>query len=60
MSELLLARSVSERMFSRQSTMMEKLIANPTTSLRILERHLSKFDNLWASLQEKHDMYVIE
>ena len=47
-------------MFSRQSTMMEKLIANPTTSLRILERHLSKFDNLWASLQEKHDMYVIE
>ena len=60
MDEQLLSRSVSERMFTRQAAVVEKLIANPVTPIRIIERHLSNLNIRWTTLQEKHDMYVVE
>ena len=60
MSALLFDRSVSERMFCRQSRITESLLSNSTTDIRIIERHLSELTNRWITLQEKHDSYVTE
>ena len=60
MSTLLFDRSVSERMFCRQSRITEQLLSISTTDVRIIKRHLSELTNRWLSLQEKHDSYVIE
>ena len=60
MNEQLLERSVAERMFARQATFVEKLIATPASSTRTVERNLSSLSLRWTTLQEKHDAYVIE
>ena len=60
MSALLFDRSVSERMFCRQSRITESLLSNSTTDIRIIERHLSELTNRWITVQEKHDSYITE
>ena len=60
MNTKLLERSVSERMFARQSMTVEKLLANASTSARVIERHLAALTTKWNVLQEKHDSYVVE
>ena len=60
MDEYLFALSVSERMFAREAAVVEGLLANSATSIRIIERHLSDLNIRWTALQEKHDQYVIK
>ena len=60
MTAELLARTVSERMFTRQLHAVEKLLKNPDASTRIVERQLTTLCMRWTSLQETHDEYVIQ
>ena len=60
MTDQLLARTISERMFTRQLHIIEKLLENPATSMRIIERQLTMLSTRWTALQESHDMYVIQ
>ena len=52
MNEQLLERSVAERMFARQATFVEKLIAT-ASSTRTVERNLLSLSLRWTTLQEK-------
>ena len=58
MDEYQFALSVAERMFSREATTVEKLIANSTTSKNIVECHLSDLNIRWTALQEKHGQMI--
>ena len=60
MNEHLIARSVSERMFSRQFATVEKLLVNSSSSVSMIERHRAVLSARWTVLQEKHDTYVIQ
>ena len=63
MEEQLLLRSVSERMFAQQAAIVERLITNPLTPVRIIERHFFDLNTRWIMLQEKHEslnLYLIQ
>ena len=60
MKKQVLARSVAERMFSREAATLEKLIQTRTTSTHIIKHHFSELNKRWTTLQEKHDEFVIE
>ena len=60
MNEQLLARSISERMFTRQIHAIDNLLANSTSTVRIIERQLSTLCTRWTNLQESHDAYVVQ
>ena len=60
MKKQVLARSVAERMFSREAATLEKLTQTETTSTHIIKHHFSELNKRWTTLQEKHDEYVIE
>ena len=61
MNEKLLNRTVAERMFARQSSLIEKLLADTSlSSVRIVERQLAELASRWIILQEKSDSYTVE
>ena len=60
MNDRLLARTVSERMFAHECSVIKKLISVSSTPSRVFERHLSDLNCRWTSLQEKHFEYVAE
>ena len=61
MNEKLLNRTVAERMFSRQSSLIEKLLADASlSSVQIVERQLAELASRWIVLQEKSDSYTVE
>ena len=56
----LIGRSVAERMFVRESTVLDGLLNITSTPVRVIERHLAELAARWITLQEKHDSYVCE
>ena len=60
MNDRILARTVCERMFAHECSVIHKLISVSSTPSRVLERHLSDLNCRWTSLQEKHFAYVAE
>ena len=60
MNEQLLARTVAERMFTRQLHIIENLLENSVLPLRVIERQLATLCTRWTDLQESHDAYVIQ
>ena len=60
MNDRLLARTVSERMFAHECSVINKLISVSSTPSCVFERHLSDLNCRWTSLQEKHFEYVAE
>ena len=59
MNAELIARSVSERMFSRQCGIVDKLLGHKSASSRIIELASAELTARWTMLQEKHDKYVV-
>ena len=60
MNEQLLARSISERMFTRQVHAVDDLLDDSDSSVRIIERQLATLYTRWTALQESHDSFVIQ
>ena len=61
MNDKLLVRSVAERMFSWQSSIVDKLLADSSlSSVHIIERQLAELSTRWTELQEKYDSYTVE
>ena len=59
MHNLLIERTVAERMFSRHSTVLMSLLKADSTEPIIIERQLNELHNRWNALQESHDRYII-
>ena len=50
MHNLLIERTVAERMFSRHSTVLMSLLKADSTDPNIIERHLNELHNRWNAL----------
>ena len=48
----LIGRSVAERMFVRESTVLDGLLNITSTPVRVIERHLAELAARWITLQE--------
>ena len=60
MTDKLLARTVSERMFEVQCGIVDNLLSNPAVSVRIIERHLAELSVRWSTLQEKYFICALD
>ena len=60
MDSNLVGRSVAERMFTRESTILNGLLNKLSTPAPVIQRHLVELSARWITLQEKHDLYVCE
>lgn len=59
MHDLLAKRTVSERMFTRHCGIIESLLSDESSSVRIIERNLNELTIRWNAIQEAHDLYII-
>ena len=59
MDRLLVERTVTERMFSRNVSILESLLKANAASERIIERHLQELNACWIALQKSHDLYIV-
>ena len=59
MDRLLVERTVTERMFSRNVSILESLLKANAASERIIERHLHELNACWIALQKSHDLYIV-
>ena len=59
MHELLMKRTVHERIFKRLQKTINTLLSDESASPRILEKRQKEFADRWMILQEAHDMYIL-
>ena len=59
MQDLLLKRTVQERIFKRLSRTIISLLENACTSTKIITKRLKEFEGQWSRIQEAHDTYVV-
>ena len=60
MHELLSKRTVAECLFNRLTNIIESLLLDKTTIVPIIERRLNELGELWTTLQQSHDYYIID
>ena len=59
MQDLLLKRTVQERIFKRLSKTINSLLENAFTSSKIIKNRLKEFERQWSRIQEAHGTYVV-